>query len=118
MSEPITIGMVASVIVGILVYLSKMMINDIKSSISDVGQRLDTAMESFDKRISKVEEKHASDMKQVQNELSNIKGDFSMSFVLREDFFRTMNGMESKMTSMDEKLNKILLNSAGVRNDG
>ena len=41
-----------------------------------------------------------------------------MSFVLREDFFRTMNGMEAKMVSMDEKLNKLLLNSAGVRNDG
>ena len=29
-----------------------------------------------------------------------------------------MNGMEAKMVSMDEKLNKLLLNSAGVRNDG
>ena len=38
MSEPITIGMVASVIIGVLVYLAKMMINDIKSSISGFGE--------------------------------------------------------------------------------
>lgn len=118
MSEPVTIGMVASVVVGILIFLVKMMINDIKSSISGVEERLSSSMGAFNNRITKVEEKHEADMKQVQTELSNIKGDFSMSFVLREDFFRTMNGMEAKMVSMDEKLNKLLLNSAGVRNDG
>lgn len=113
MSEPITIGMVASVIIGVLVYLAKMMINDIKSSISGFGDRLDTAMKSFDERIDKVEEKHEKDMKQVQAELNNIKSDFPMTFVLREDYFRTMNSVDGKMTSIDEKLSKLLLNSVG-----
>ena len=113
MSEPITIGMVASVIIGVLVYLAKMMINDIKSSISGFGDRLDTAMKSFDERIDKVEEKHEKDMKQVQAELNNIKSDFPMTFVLREDYFRTMNSVEGKMTSIDEKLSKLMLNSVG-----
>ena len=113
MSEPITIGMVASVIIGVLVYLAKMMINDIKSSISGFGDRLDTAMKSFDERIDKVEEKHEKDIKQVQAELNNIKSDFPMTFVLREDYFRTMNSVEGKMTSIDEKLSKLLLNSVG-----
>lgn len=113
MSEPITIGMVASVIIGVLVYLAKMMINDIKSSISGFGDRLETAMKSFDERIDKVEEKHEKDMKQVQAELNNIKSDFPMTFVLREDYFRTMNSVEGKMTSIDEKLSKLLLNSVG-----
>ncbi len=116
MSEPITIGMVASVIIGVLVYLAKMMINDIKSSISGFGDRLDTAMKSFDERIDKVEEKHEKDMKQVQAELNNIKSDLPMTFVLREDYFRVMNGVEGKMNSMDEKLNRLLLNSVGGDN--
>ena len=116
MSEPITIGMVASVIIGVLVYLAKMMINAIKSSISGFGDRLDTAMKSFDERIDKVEEKHEKDMKQVQAELNNIKSDLPMTFVLREDYFRVMNGVEGKMNSMDEKLNRLLLNSVGGDN--
>ena len=116
MSEPITIGMVASVIIGVLVYLAKMMINDIKSSISGFGDRLDTAMKSFDERIDKVEEKHEKDMKQVQAELNNIKSELPMTFVLREDYFRVMNGVEGKMNSMDEKLNRLLLNSVGGDN--
>ena len=114
MSEPVTIGMVASVVVGILIFLVKMMINDIKSSISGVEERLSSSMEAFNNRITKVEEKHEADMKQVQTELSNIKGDFSMSFVLREDFFRTMNGMEAKMVSMDEKLNLVMTLKASI----
>ena len=117
MSEPITIGMVASVIIGVLVYLAKMMINDIKSSIASVGTRMDTALQTYDERITKVEEKHNNDIKQVQSELSNIKGDFATTFVLREDFFRSMNGVEQKMLSMDSKLDKLLMNS-GVKSDG
>ena len=36
-----------------------------------------------------------------------------MTSVLREDYFRTMNSVEGKMTSIDEKLSKRLLNSVG-----
>lgn len=113
MTDPVTIGMVATAATGALAFLAKMMINDIKSSISGFGDRLDTAMKSFDERIDKVEEKHEKDMKQVQAELNNIKSDFPMTFVLREDYFRTMNSVEGKMTSIDEKLSKLLLNSVG-----
>lgn len=55
-------------------------------------------------------------MKQVQAELNNIKSDLPMTFVLREDYFRVMNGVEGKMNSMDEKLNRLLLNSVGGDN--
>ena len=113
MNDPITIGMVSASILAALSFLLKMMINDIKSSISGFGDRLDTAMKSFDERIDKVEEKHEKDMKQVQAELNNIKSDLPLSFVLREDYFRVMNGVEGKMNSMDEKLNRLLLNSVG-----
>ena len=117
MNDPITIGMVSASILAALSFLLKMMINDIKSSIASVGTRMDTALQTYDERITKVEEKHNNDIKQVQSELSNIKGDFATTFVLREDFFRSMNGVEQKMLSMDSKLDKLLMNS-GVKSDG
>lgn len=117
MNDPITIGMVSASILAALSFLLKMMINDIKSSIASVGTRMDTALQTYDERITKVEEKHNNDIKQIQSELSNIKGDFATTFVLREDFFRSMNGVEQKMLSMDSKLDKLLMNS-GVKSDG
>ncbi len=49
----------------------------------------------------------------MQKELSSIKGDFATTFVLREDFFRSMNGVEDKMRSMDGKLDRLLVRQGG-----
>ena len=40
-----------------------------------------------------------------------IKGDFATTFVLREDFFRSMNGVEDRMRSIDGKIDKLLMQS-------
>ena len=109
MNDPVTIGMVAAVAVAIISFLVKMMIDDFKRSVGKVGQQLDDTIAKFDDRITKVEEKQENDIKSVQRELSSIKGDFATTFVLREDFFRSMNGVEDKMRTMDGKLDKLLL---------
>lgn len=109
MNDPITIGMVATVAVAIISFLVKMMIDDFKRSVGLVGKQLDDTIAKFDDRIAKVEEKQENDIKSVQRELSSIKGDFATTFVLREDFFRSMNGVEDKMRTMDGKLDKLLL---------
>ena len=41
----------------------------------------------------------------------DIKGDFATTFVLREDFFRSMNGVEDRMRSIDSKIDKLLMQS-------
>ena len=109
MNDPVTIGMVATVAVAIISFLVKMMIDDFKRSVGKVGQQLDDTITRFDERITRVEEKQENDIKNVQRELSSIKGDFATTFVLREDFFRSMNGVEDKMRTMDSKLDKLLL---------
>lgn len=109
MNDPVTIGMVATVAVALISFLVKMMIDDFKRSVGAVGKKLDDTVAKFDNRITKVEEKQENDIKNVQKELSSIKGDFATTFVLREDFFRSMNGVEDKMRTMDGKLDKLLL---------
>lgn len=109
MNDPITVGMVAASVIGILAFLVKMMINDFKKSVSSVGQQLNDTVNRFETRITSIEEKHKEDIKEVQKELSTIKGDFATTFVLREDFFRSMNGVEDKMKTMDGKLDKLLM---------
>ena len=38
-----------------------------------------------------------------------LKAIFATTFVLREDFFRSMNGVEDRMKIIDNKLDKLLL---------
>lgn len=109
MNDPITIGMVAAGAVGLIVFLAKMMIDEFKRTMNKLGQRLEDTIAKFDERIARIEDKQEKDIKDVQKELSSIKGDFATTFVLREDFFRSMNGVEDKMRSMDSKLDKLLL---------
>lgn len=109
MNDPITIGMVAAGAVGLIVFLAKMMIDEFKRTMNKLGQRLEDTIAKFDERIARIEDKQEKDIKDVQKELSSIKGDFATTFVLREDFFRSMNGVEDKMRSMDGKLDKLLL---------
>lgn len=109
MGDPITIGMVATIVIAIVSFLTKMMIDDFKKSILGIGAKLDENMDKVDERITALETQQRSDIKEVRKELNSIKGDFATSFVLREDFFRSMNGVEEKMKSIDNKLDKILL---------
>ena len=60
-------------------------------------------------RIDKLEEKTDKDIQNIKQEINDIKGDFATTFVLREDFFRSMNGVEDKIKSIDSKLDRLLL---------
>ena len=53
------------------------------------------------------------DIANIKQELNNIKGDFATTFVLREDFFRSMNGVETSIRSIDNKIDKILMQNSG-----
>ena len=103
MNDAITIGMAATAVGTVLWFLVKMMIDDFKQSVSGVGSKLDSTIARFDERVTKLEDKQEADIKAVQKELSSIKG----------DFFRSMNGVEDKMRSMDGKLDRLLVRQGG-----
>lgn len=62
-----------------------------------------------DERIAKLEEYTHQEIGNVKEELNHIKGDFATMFVLREDFFRFGNGVENKMQTMDQKMDKLII---------
>jgi len=47
--------------------------------------------------------------KKYLEKINDIKGDFATTFVLREDFFRSMNAVEDKVKSIDSKIDRLLL---------
>lgn len=65
----------------------------VKSAISDMKDAI---------------KKNAFDIEKVKTELSELKSDLPLVYVLREDFIRTLNNVDKQMGDMNGKLDKIL----------
>lgn len=65
--------------------------------------------EKINERIDRLEARTEGEIQRINKEISNIKGDFATTFVLREDFFRSMNGVEDKIRGIDGKIDRLLL---------
>lgn len=104
MEQIITLSIVLGVGFSILTFLAKTQFNDLKSSIKENN-------ESTNKRIDKLESETNERIESITQNLNNVKGDFATTFVLREDFFRSMNGVEDRMKSIDAKIDKLLMAS-------
>ena len=59
----------------------------------------------------KIEQGKPCLIEHIKQEINDIKGDFATTFVLREDFFRSMNGVEDRIKSIDQKIDRLLLNT-------
>lgn len=68
--------------------------------------------EKINERINKLEEKTEGEIQRINREINDLKGDFATTFVLREDFFRSMNGVEDKIKGIDGKLDRLLMMSS------
>lgn len=103
MAGVITVGL------GVMAFLIKGWLNGIQKSNEEIKAQNRENYERMDSRINKLEEETDRDIANIKKELNDIKGDFATTFVLREDFFRSMNGVEDRIRSMDGKLDKLLL---------
>lgn len=96
---------------GILTFFIKGWFNNLKSSTEEIKKQVKENDEKTNKRIDKIEQETDGEIESIKKELTNIKGDFATTFVLREDFFRSMNGVEDRMRSIDGKIDKLLMQS-------
>lgn len=66
-------------------------------------------------RIDKLEEKTNADIENIKKDVNGIKGEFSTTFVLREDFFRATNSMDDSIRKIDNKMDRLLMSSSERR---
>ena len=102
MEQIITLSVVLGIGFSLLIFLAKTQFNDIKNSIEKNN-------ENTNKRIDKLEDETNAEISSLKKDISDIKGDFATSFVLREDFFRAMNGVEDNIRETSRKVDKILI---------
>lgn len=77
--------MVTTIAVGIIAFFFKTMAAEFKAGLASNSQ----------------------DVKQVRQELNDLKSDLPLIYVTREDFIRAMNSSDKNFNKMDEKLDKI-----------
>lgn len=106
MAGIITLGL------GVITFFVKGWFNSIRNSTDEIKKQIKENDERTNKRIDKLEEETDRDIANIKQELNDIKGDFATTFVLREDFFRSMNGVEDRMRSIDTKIDKLLMRSS------
>ena len=68
----------------------------------DIQEKIQKNDEKVNERINKLEENTGKDIQHIKQEINDIKGDFATTFVLREDFFRSMNGVEDKIGKLEK----------------
>lgn len=109
---------VVTVVIGILGFFARGYLKTLQNSIDNIKQQNDETKrenkemyKALNERIEKVKGETDTDIENIKKQINDIKGDFSMTFVLREDFFRSMNGVEDRMRSIDGKIDKLLLQS-------
>jgi mRNA-degrading endonuclease YafQ of YafQ-DinJ toxin-antitoxin module len=69
-----------------------------------IGWGVKTAISDMKDAIKK----NTVDIEKVKTELSELKSDLPLVYVLREDFIRTLNNVDKQMGDMNIKLDKIL----------
>jgi len=99
--------------IGITIFLARNWLKGILETVGEIKKQNKENYEKVNQRIDRIEDKTEGDIANIKKEISNIKGDFATTFVLREDFFRSMNGVEDRMRSIDGKIDKLLLQKSG-----
>lgn len=105
MAGVITLGL------GIMSFFIKNWFSSLQKSSEEVKNQIKENDAKINKRVEKLEESTDKDIANIKQTINDIKGDFATTFVLREDFFRSMNGVEDRMRSIDGKIDKLLLQS-------
>lgn len=88
---------ITTLAIGAIAFFLKGTMNDIKEGI----KQNDLKVKELDVRLSK-------DIEDLKDELHDLKSDLPFVYVLREDFIRSLNNVDSKMNNMDNKLDKLL----------
>lgn len=97
---------------GLITFFIKGWIGSLKGSTEEIKKQIKENDKKVNERIDRLEAETDEDIAGIRQELNNIKGDFATTFVLREDFFRSMNGVEDRMRSIDSKIDRLLIQSS------
>lgn len=76
----------------------------LKGTMADIKE----GIKKNDLKVKEIELKLSKDIGDIRNELHDLKSDLPFVYVLREDFIRSLNNVDTKMGNIDGKIDKLL----------
>ncbi len=98
--------------IGVLGFFIKSWFNGLKKDMDSIRGQIAENDRKVNLRVEKLEDRTNAEIENIKNNLGEIRGEFATVFVQREDFFRSMNGVEDAIRVMDGKVDRILMNSS------
>ena len=77
----------------------------LKGTMADIKE----GIRKNDLKLKELEVKLSSKIDQAEKDLNDLKSDLPLIYVLREDFIRSLNNVDTKMGNIDNKIDKLLL---------
>ena len=77
----------------------------LKGTMADIKE----GIQKNDLKLKELEVKLSSKIDQAEKGLNDLKSDLPLIYVLREDFIRSLNNVDTKMGNIDNKIDKLLL---------
>ena len=77
----------------------------LKGTMADIKE----GIQKNDLKLKELEVKLSSKIDQAEKDLNDLKSDMPLIYVLREDFIRSLNNVDTKMGNIDNKIDKLLL---------
>ena len=77
----------------------------LKGTMADIKE----GIQKNDLKLKELEVKLSSKIDQAEKDLNDLKSDLPLIYVLREDFIRSLNNVDTKMDNIDNKIDKLLL---------
>ena len=88
---------ITTIAIGLIGFFLKGSMTEIKGGIK-----------KNDLKIKETEVKLTKDIENIKDELHDLKSDLPFVYVLREDFIRSLNNVDTKMGNIDNKIDKLL----------
>lgn len=90
-------SLLCTLVVGALTYFVKKTMADLEAADKSNAAAI---KEEAHNREAKIEE--------LAGQINDLKSDMPLIYVLREDFFRSMQGVDDKFKSIDQKLDHLI----------
>lgn len=95
----------------VLTFFIKRWFNGIEQGNTKIQEKIEQNDKKVNERIDRLEQKNDEDLQKIKGELSQMKADLPVVYVLREDYIRVANNMEENMKELGRKIDMLLMNS-------
>lgn len=97
------------ILIGLFTGWSGFLVGMIRMLLGRMAEELDHRLEGIEKGL----EREAAESRRLEQELMALRADLPVTYVRREDAFRTENGIHLKLDGLESKIDGIVMRFSG-----